>query len=150
MQFQVYVKQHHFMGRNTRHYSTLSCFAGTSPAASENSSLVWESPQSDPVLLRLTFVVPTEAGSIVGQPWLSVLTRASVTWLVPVEGLVMPTTTNTAKEASCWHRFCGRQTFPRHQVTPRKQLVPYLPTLQTTLTLSLKSILWGGALGGSD
>lgn len=130
MQFQVCVKQHHFMGRNVRHYSTLSCFAGTSPAAPGNSSLVWESPQSDPVLLRLALVVPTEAGSIVGQPWLSVLTRASVTWLVPVEGLVMSTATNTAKEATCCHRFCGRQTFPCHQVTPRKQLVPFLISLR--------------------
>ena len=40
-------------------------------------------------LLRLTFVVPTEASSLLGQPWVSVVPGAPVARLLLGEGLVM-------------------------------------------------------------
>ena len=53
-------------------------------------------------LLRLTFVVPTEAGSLLGQPWVSVVPRAPVAMLLLGErpGDVPPHTTLPMMEAS--------------------------------------------------
>lgn len=114
------------------------------------SPLHWGNPWVTE-LLRLTFVVPTEAGSLLGQPWVSVVPRAPVPRLLLGEGLVMSHPHNTANDGSFWHWFCGWQTFLFHLVTPRKQLLSFLSFLhcKATLTFSLKRILLGGALGGS-
>ena len=66
-----------------------SCLALQGPALPHlESPLHWGNPWVTE-LLRLTFVVPTEAGILLGQPWVSVVPRAPVPRLLLGEGLVM-------------------------------------------------------------